>query len=714
LLGRDRWGRWGATVGAFVATCGLPAAAHAATSFGDERFYETSAAADVASGDVDGDGALDLVGADFGELAVLLGNGDGTFDLSEQPILANNDTRQLILADVNQDTSLDVIFTDPFEDEVIVMTGDGSGSFAISERIAFSGTPSGVQSGEFGGGAKPDLAVTDIEDDEVTLLLQGDDGAFTTGPSFTVGEEPHQVAAADLDGNGRRDLVVSNRISDTLTVLLQETGGFGSPSSHDVGDGPTGVEIADVDGDGTRDIVAATTTRTSVLLASSPGTFAEYEEHDANAYVHTVETDDLDDDGDVDLVTTGGSPAVRAMLQEPDGSFESVAAGDFSSYIIYGTAIGDFDGDDEVDFVASDALNGFHVLHGEVLRVEPPWVEFGPTWGGRVDPNGSFAVRNTGSGPMTVDEVAFDGAAGPFSLQAGPCVGVELAVRETCQVGVTVHAPTDVNAILTAWIQVRAGGLVKRVWADADVYQPGDLQAEPTSVDFGAVPAGAVSEPRTIVVRNPGASTVTTAGISVTGPFRVIANGCSNRVMWPSATCQITAEFAPTSSTRASGQIALWGREALSDLSAYLSIPLRGGPQGVIRAPRPRLRVVPEPSLDRAALRRQLLAIVDRLPRLLAGVPKTKRFLPSFKAPEAGELTLTLRARKGKHRLILARAKVRADKDAYRRLSFKLSRRERSILNGGSSRIHSRLAFRPGAQPSVSVNRRFTLNPPRR
>jgi hypothetical protein len=319
---------------------------------------------------------------------------------------------------------LDLVITDAQRDEVIVMAGDGTGDFDLRDRIPVTGTPSGVEIGEFGGGPKLDLAITDIEDNEVTLILQGSGGEFSVGPSFAVEDEPHRLASADLDGNGHRDLVVSNEESDTVSVLLQQEDGFGSPSSHVVGNGPTDVEIVDLDGDGMLDIVVATTAWVSILQAVVPGAFGTYEAYAADAHVGSTKAEDLDDDGDEDLVLSTSSPGPRVMLQQADGSFDSVPAG-FTYFSVNGSVIGDFDGDGEADYAASGALEGFHVLLGEVLRIEPVSVNFGPTYAGR-STSGSFLVRNTGSDPVSVE-----GAASRGQQARSRCIRTSVPVRSS-------------------------------------------------------------------------------------------------------------------------------------------------------------------------------------------------------------------------------------------------------------------------------------------
>ncbi len=90
----------------------------------------------VAIADVNGDGNLDIVvanqcqsndtGCSYGSLAVLTGNGDGTFQSGSIQSVPDGHFFSLLLADVNGDGILDAIASDPTGVEVLLGKGDGS------------------------------------------------------------------------------------------------------------------------------------------------------------------------------------------------------------------------------------------------------------------------------------------------------------------------------------------------------------------------------------------------------------------------------------------------------------------------------------------------------------------------------------------------------------------------------------------------------------
>ncbi len=123
----------------FITLTGLASAAQAAISLAPAVNYPVGQSGNVvrniAVGDFNGDGKLDMAvpSSTDRNVSVLLGNGDGTFT----PVGAytidtgngGNSPRFVVAADFNEDGKMDLAVTDYGNDEVVILLGNGDGSF---------------------------------------------------------------------------------------------------------------------------------------------------------------------------------------------------------------------------------------------------------------------------------------------------------------------------------------------------------------------------------------------------------------------------------------------------------------------------------------------------------------------------------------------------------------------------------------------------------
>ena len=90
--------------------------------------------ASIAIGDVNDDGHADIAVANIndGVLTVLHNNGVGTFALGQSLVLGDpGDLRSLKIADLNEDGHGDIVVTRSGDREIALLFGDGSGTFAF-------------------------------------------------------------------------------------------------------------------------------------------------------------------------------------------------------------------------------------------------------------------------------------------------------------------------------------------------------------------------------------------------------------------------------------------------------------------------------------------------------------------------------------------------------------------------------------------------------
>jgi hypothetical protein len=115
---------------------------------GDGTFQTGKAIADISAtvaADVNGDGALDLIGSsDLTQLAVLLGNGDGTFQQALTFAAGTNPVILSLVADFDGDTAPDLVAVNLRMNAISVLLNTGT-DFSISAPPL---SPSSVSAGQ--------------------------------------------------------------------------------------------------------------------------------------------------------------------------------------------------------------------------------------------------------------------------------------------------------------------------------------------------------------------------------------------------------------------------------------------------------------------------------------------------------------------------------------------------------------------------------------
>ena len=233
---------------------------------------------DIATGDFNGDGNLDLVIANTGTpyLTVLLGDGKGSFRPSPHSPFATNSyphVHGVAVGDFNGDGKLDVVTDSWGHDQILLLLGDGAGNLILPGQLFHTGKRpyQRLRSADFNKDGKPDVVTTDMDINAVSILLGDGNGGFheVAGSPFPAGAAPWAVAIDDINKDGNLDLVVlpyDRDVADPkdigVTVLLGDgKGGFtkmpGSPFPLHGCEGPNHVATGDFNGDGLHDIAVS-------------------------------------------------------------------------------------------------------------------------------------------------------------------------------------------------------------------------------------------------------------------------------------------------------------------------------------------------------------------------------------------------------------------------------------------------------------------------
>ena len=320
---------------------------------------------DAALGDLDGDGDLDAVVSNYSGQAetIWLNNGSGGF-VTQAVFGAGSDSAGIALGDLDGDGDLDLVVANDHGQAETVWLNDGSGAFNPHPTTpAFGGSDSSdVALGDLDGDGDLDAVVANTGIDAETVWLNNGSGVFTAHPSapaFGSGDS-YNLALGDLDGDGDLDALVANRYTEFETIWLNDGSGVFTPHPTTPAIDPqftTAVALGDLDGDGDLDAVfsAYQGYPATVWLNDGAGSFSPplTAPSFGSGISFGVALGDLDGDGDLDAILAEwyGQPEV-VWLNDGAGHFSPRSA--FGAGNSNAVALGDLDGDGDLDAVTAN------------------------------------------------------------------------------------------------------------------------------------------------------------------------------------------------------------------------------------------------------------------------------------------------------------------------------------------------------------------------
>jgi hypothetical protein len=290
----------------------------------------------MATGDFDNDGMIDLAIADWNGPAISVFRNTSSGEIisfDDRIDIESPKTTYVTTGDLDGDGMMDLVVLSWYENTVNMLRNisSGPGNISFDNMIAYATAqlPTSASTGDLNSDNKVDLVVTNQIGQIVSVYRNSSSNPgnihFERELNIIAGKTPVSTAIADLDNDGKPDLAISNWDSHTVSVFknISEDHGileFEGTEDNQTGSNPSFVIIGDLNQDDKPDLIVTNSSRGTVSVFrnhSTVGTilFARKGDYGIFSQPNSVAIGDFDGDGKPDLAITNSFSHTVSILR---------------------------------------------------------------------------------------------------------------------------------------------------------------------------------------------------------------------------------------------------------------------------------------------------------------------------------------------------------------------------------------------------------------
>lgn len=404
----------------------------------------------VASGDMDGDGDIDIITAGNDGIKVYENTGDKTFATGKLVDPTRGERLQIV--DIDQDGASDILAT--LDNTPGVRWYRNAGGLEFDGSFIGTGKNAHAYAADIDQDQVPDVVVASVESGVYVVRRWMNDGSggLTSSVLPTTGDQTvTAVGVGDLNGNDWPDIAISG--SGGLQVFDTNDGATWIRSDIDDSEiNATHLVVGEVTGDGHNDVVVVRNSTDKIYLYRFIENF-QFEKItlNPNADATTVAIRDLDEDGDEDVIVVAQDDD-SIFWYDNNGSNEftqRTIASDVSS--VFDVAIADFDNDGDFDFATGDHTRGtvwwYERTRAKPVATAPDNIQQTVDGAGRITFDTTISDGDFDATRIRV-QYSLDGTTWhkPWLIKATPEVGsVDLKNSNGYQIGTSNAIDTNTN-----------------------------------------------------------------------------------------------------------------------------------------------------------------------------------------------------------------------------------------------------------------------------
>jgi large repetitive protein len=262
------------------------------------------------AGDFDEDGFPDVAGHGSFGFVIALNNNGNSFDspaVYPSTVATGGGERTLAIGYFDADDHLDLAGTYLNTDELAVVFGNGDGTFSAPLQLATGEYPRSLFSGDLNADGYDDIAAVANTNDELWVYFSTGNGGFQSVLILATGLGPQGITAFDANEDGMMDLFVGCPNENHVYMYPGNNGSFAAPQMINI---PTQsnagyFNYADINADGHLDLLAAfyQIHYAGVFFGNGDGTFQDALQFDCDQFPTVIIPADFNSDGAIDMTT---------------------------------------------------------------------------------------------------------------------------------------------------------------------------------------------------------------------------------------------------------------------------------------------------------------------------------------------------------------------------------------------------------------------------